>query len=159
MICRQRLHENQLPLNNILPTNKIEGEVSLRKLRPPYFYNFNRALELSQRIFTLVPVIASRRIGVIPSTIATSIRIVRIGNHHLGDAHIAQHLTKSFPRKNRIRLRTMLLAETPASVSALFPTKEGRNNPKSPKRTVFPSSISSDMMSTSPAATKSTVFL
>ena len=39
MICRQRLHENQLPLNNILPTNKIEGEVSLRKLRPPYFYN------------------------------------------------------------------------------------------------------------------------
>lgn len=35
----------------------------------------------------------------------------------------------------------MLLAETPASVSALFPTKEGRNNPKSPKRTVFPSQI------------------
>lgn len=97
MIVGKRLHENQLPLNNILPTNKIEGEVSLRKLRPPYFYNFNRALELSQRIFTLVPVIASRRIGVIPSTIATSIRIVRIGNHHLGDAHIAQHLTKSFP--------------------------------------------------------------
>lgn len=110
---------------------------------------------LSQRIFFLTFIGDTR----IVRFAATSIGIIRIGHRHSGNAHITQHRTESLSRKKRIRLRTILLAVTPSSVSALFPVKEGRKSPNSPKRTVFPSSISSDMMSTRPVATKSTVFL